>query len=177
MLNKIQGEKMKTKLFALAILFVSSFVLLACKEELTTPSSDGNQQVIQKSASMSNGNVISANLISDDNSKNHWEVKVDMPGDGGIVKFEFNFGTNDLREIKGLTPSFDYEINLGMGLITYTNAKSAALNAVKGDIKEWKLEKDVSDNQWQYRFQILFSGTDYEVRINAANGTIIRIKS
>jgi uncharacterized membrane protein YkoI len=168
---------MKTKLWVLSILLLSSFMLQACKDEVNAPSSDGKEQVIQKSVSMSNGSVLSADLRSDDNSKNHWEVKVDMPGDGGIVKFEFHFGTNDLRQIKGLTPSFDYEINPGMGLIAYSTARSVALNAVKGDITEWKLEKDVSDNQWQYRFQILSSGEDFEVRISAANGTIIRIKN
>lgn len=168
---------MKTKLWVLSILFISSFMIHACKEEVTAPSADGKTQVIQKSSAMSNGRILSADLRSDDNHKNHWEVKVDMPGDGGIVKFEFHIGTNDLRQIKGITPSFDYEINPEMGLITYSSSKSIALNAVKGNITEWKLEKDVSDNQWQYRFQVLSSGTDFEVRLNAINGSVIRIKS
>ncbi|MBK7501212.1 MAG: PepSY domain-containing protein [Ignavibacteriales bacterium] len=51
--------------------------------------------------------------------------------------------------------------------------KSIALGAVNGNIIEWKLEKDLSDNMWQYRFEI---GTA-EVRINAANGNIVRIKN
>ena len=96
-----------------------------------------------------------------------------MPGDGGIVKFEYQLNSNELREVKGLSSSFEYEIEPGNGLINYSSAKSIALGAVIGSISEWKLEKDVSDNNWQYRFQIGSS----EVRINAINGNIIRVKN
>ena len=53
----------------------------------------------------------------------------------------------------------------------------AALNAVDGNILEWKLEKDESDNNWQYRFEIESAGNNFEVRINAVTGTILRIKN
>jgi uncharacterized membrane protein YkoI len=58
-------------------------------------------------------------------------------------------------------------------LINYSTAKGIALGAVNGNIIEWKLEKDESDNNWQYRFEIGSS----EVRINASTGNIIRVKN
>jgi uncharacterized membrane protein YkoI len=82
-----------------------------------------------------------------------------------------------IREIQGLTPSFDYEIVPEMGLINYSVAKSIALNAKSGTVTFWKLQQDESDNMWQYRFDILSGGTEWEVRINAANGTVVRVKS
>ena len=96
-----------------------------------------------------------------------------MPGDGGIVKFEYQLNSNELREVKGLSSSFDYEIEPGNGLINYSSAKSVAFGVVNGSIIEWKLERDESDNNWQYRFYI----SNSEVRINATNGNILRIKN
>ena len=72
-----------------------------------------------------------------------------------------------------MSSSFEYEIEPGNGLINYSSAKSIALGAVNGSIIEWKLEKDVSDNNWQYRFEIGSS----EVRINASTGAVISVKN
>jgi hypothetical protein len=168
---------MSNKLFFSALLVIFTFGFFACQDNSTSPENSEQDFVIQKSISMSNGpaNIISAMRISDD-SDDHWDVRIDMPGDGGIVKFEYLVGTKILRQIKGLTPSFDYEISPGLGLVEYSTARSAALAAVNGDIVEWKLEKDDSDNMWQYRFEILLNGDDYEVRLNAATGVVIRVK-
>jgi len=155
-------------------LFLSGTILLvACQENSTTaPSTGGQEDVIAKTTAMTKdrGSVVST--VKNDDTQ-HWEVRVDMPGDGGIVKFEYQLNSNELREVKGLSSSFEYEIEPGNGLINYSNAKSIALGAVSGSISEWKLEKDVSDNNWQYRFYI----SNSEVRINAVNGNIIRIKN
>ena len=155
-------------------LFLSGTILLvACQENSTTaPSTGGQEDVISKTTAMTKdrGSVVST--VKNDDTQ-HWEVRVDMPGDGGIVKFEYQLNSSELREVKGLTPSFEYEIEPGNGFINYSSAKSIALGAVSGSISEWKLEKDVSDNYWQYRFYI----SNSEVRINAVNGNIIRIKN
>ena len=155
-------------------LFLSGTILLAaCSESSTTaPTSGGQDDVIAKTTAMTNGSGSVISTVKNDDTQ-HWEVRVDMPGDGGIVKFEYQLNSNDLREVKGLSSSFEYEIEPGNGLINYSNAKSTAISAVNGSISEWKLEKDVSDNNWQYRFQIGSS----EVRINAVTGNIIRIKN
>ncbi len=155
-------------------LFLSGTILLtACSESSTTaPSTGGQDDVISKTTTMTKGTGSVISTVKNDDTQ-HWEVRVDMPGDGGIVKFEYQLNSNELREVKGLSSSFEYEIEPGNGLINYSSAKSIALGAVIGSISEWKLEEDVSDNNWQYRFQIGSS----EVRINAINGNIIRVKN
>lgn len=165
----------------IGIIISSIFIFAACKNDSSTaPGLSGNDQaaVIQKTSNMTKSNghvsVMSANQI---NNGAHWEVKVDMPGDGGIVKFEYFVSNNELKEIKGLTPSFNYEIEPENGLINYSSAKQTALNAVSGGIIEWKLEFDLSDNMWQYRFDILSNGSEWEVRINANNGNVVRVKN
>ncbi len=169
---------MSSKLFFSALLVIFTFGFFACQDNSTSPENSEQDIVIQKSISMSDGptNLISAIRISDDSGE-HWEVRIDMPGDGGIVKFEYFVGTKNLHQIKGLTPSFDYEISPGLGLVDYSKARSAALAAVNGDIIEWKLDRDDSDNMWQYRFEILSNGDDFEVRLNAATGIVIRVKN
>jgi len=156
------------------------FVFSACNDDASTSavSSGGDQTtVLLKTNNMTKSNgqvsVVSANQI---NNGAHWEIKVDMPGDGGIVKFEYFVSNNQLKEIKGLSPSFNYEVEPENGLINYSAAKQTALDAVNGSIIEWKLEFDISDNMWQYRFRIS-SGKLWEVRINATNGNVVRIKS
>lgn len=165
------------RIFASVALVMAAFLFSACQEQATAPASSEQDLLIQKTQIMTDSRVqiLSVQRISDNGD--HWEVKIDMPGDGGIVKFEYFIGTSDLKQIKGLTPSFDYSIEPGLGFVNYSTAKSAALGAVSGEIVEWKLEKDVSDNQWQYRFEILFSGDDYEVRLDALTGTVIRVKN
>ena len=69
------------------------------------------------------------------------------------IKYRVDDGT--MVEIKGTSPSFEYEVQPGMNLINYSNAKAVALNARNGVIPEWKLEKDESDNRWEYRFFIV----------------------
>lgn len=165
------------KQFLFSLSLIGIFFFAACSENASEPSLNNEQEiVISKTTSMTSGNATIIS-VSNDNESHHWEVKIDMPGDGGIVKFEYNIGTNDLRQIKGLSPSFNYEIEPGNGLINYSYARSVALDAVSGNILEWKLEKDESDNNWQYRFEIESAGNNFEVRIDAANGTILRIKN
>lgn len=155
-------------------LVLSGVILLtACQDNSTTaPSAGGQSDVLSKTTTMTNGTGSIVSTIKNDDTQ-HWEVRVDMTGDGGIVKFEYQLNSNELREVKGLSASFEYEIEPGNGLINYSAAKSIALGAVNGNIIEWKLEKDESDNNWQYRFYI----SNSEVRINAANGNILRIKN
>lgn len=118
-------------------LFLSGTILLtACHENSTTaPSVGGQSDVIAKTTAMTKGSGSVVSTIKNDDAQ-HWEVRVDMPGDGGIVKFEYQLNSNELREVKGLTASFEYEIEPGNGLINYSNAKSIALGAVNGYIIE-----------------------------------------
>lgn len=168
---------MKNQLFAFLLVLFLVVTVQACKDNSTDPTTtvQSEQSLIQKSTSMSGGVPIGSKKYDDGSPK--FEVKVDMPGDGGIVKFEYQISSGALREIQGLTPSFEYEIAPEMGLIKYSVAKSIALNAKNGTLAFWKLQKDESDNVWQYRFDILSGGTEWEVRINATNGNVLRVKS
>lgn len=161
------------KHYLFSLFLAGTILLAACSENATTaPTTSGQDEVVAKTTAMTKGSGSVVSTVKNEDTQ-HWEVKVDMPGDGGIVKFEYQLNTNEFRQIKGLTPSFEYEIEPGNGLINYSSAKTIALGAVNGNIIEWKLEKDASDNMWQYRFQIGSS----EVRINATNGNIVRIKN
>lgn len=161
------------KYILFTVFILGTILLTACQENsATAPAVGGQDDVIAKTTAMTNGNGQVVSTIKNDDTQ-HWEVRVDMPGDGGIVKFEYKLNSNELREVKGLTSSFEYEIEPGNGMINYSAAKEIALGAVNGNINEWKLEKDESDNIWQYRFFI----SNSEVRINAETGTIIRIKN
>ncbi len=156
-----------------SLFLLGTILLTACSESSTTaPTISGQDDVISKTTTMTKGSGSVVSTVKNDDTQ-HWEVRVDMPGDGGIVKFEYQLNSSELREVKGLTPSFEYEIEPGNGLINYSSAKSIALGAVNGSITEWKLERDESDNNWQYRFYI----SNSEVRINATNGNILRIKN
>lgn len=168
------------RLILSAFLISSIFIFSACKDDSSTApnlSSGDQSSVLQKTTDMtkSNGQISIVSSVKINNGT-HWEVIVDMPGDGGIVKFEYFVSNNALKEIKGLTPSFNYEVEPGNGLINYSAAKQIALNSVNGSINEWKLEFDVSDNMWQYRFKIS-SSSEWEVRINANNGNVVRVKN
>lgn len=168
---------MKKHLLAVITILFVVVTAQACSDNSTNPANSlqSEESLIKKSASMSGGTPVESRRFDDGSSK--FEVKVDMPGNGGIVKFEYYFSNGALREIQGLTPSFEYEITPEMGLIHYSVAKSIALNAKSGTVTFWKLQKDESDNMWQYIFDILSGGTEWEVRINAANGNVLRVKS
>ncbi|MBK7501213.1 MAG: hypothetical protein IPI19_19615 [Ignavibacteriales bacterium] len=84
------------------------------------------------------GSVLST--IKNDDTQ-HWEVRVDMPGDGGIVKFEYQLNSNELREVKGLSSSFEYEIEPGNGLINYSNAKVLRLVRLTEILSNGNLKK------------------------------------
>jgi uncharacterized membrane protein YkoI len=94
---------------------------------------------------------------------------------GGELKIKYRIEDGTMVEIKGISASFDYEVQPGINLISYSEAKSVAVNAKNGEIKEWKLEKDESNNRWEYRFKIRSAGQDWEIRIDATNGVIRRI--
>lgn len=161
------------------VLTILFFVVTAqaCKDASSDPSISiqSEESLIQKSTSMSGGTPVESRRFDDGSSK--FEVKVDMPGDGGIVKFEYYFSNGALREIQGLSPSFEYEIKPEMGLLNYSVAKSISLNAKNGTITFWKLQKDESDSNWHYRFDVLSGGIKWEIRINASTGNVLRIKN
>ena len=146
----------------------------ACSEDLNS-SNSGSQisdtQAIQKAQQTNPGTVTKTELTTHNGVK-VWEVYM-TTSSGGELKIKYRVDDGTMVEMKGTSPSFEYEVRPGMNLIDYSAAKSIALNTQNGEMQLWKLEKDESDNRWEYRF---FISPEWEIRINATTGVVLRIK-
>lgn len=161
--------------FLFAMLITVSFLLSACKSEINQPQEVmDDKQAIQKTMNSVQGSLVSVNRIKV-NQYGIVEVKV-ITTSGALIKFEYFEFTGNIREIHGLTGPFDYNLDPGNGLMLYQDVRVIALTAKPGSITSWKLEKDESDNRWEYRFFISANDGNWELRINAATGKILRIK-
>lgn len=160
-------------LIAFGLIFILA-VNTACSDDVS--SSNNNQsitatQAVQKAQQTNPGTVTKTELTTHNGVK-VWEVYM-ITSSGGELKIKYRVDDGTMVEMKGTSPSFDYEVEPGMNLIKYSAAKSIALNARSGEIQLWKLEKDESDNRWEYRF---FITPEWEIRIDATTGVVLRIK-
>lgn len=121
--------------------------------------------------SMTSGTIVN-NELNTSTGGDYYEVDVQTSG-GAIVEFEFYVADGSLKEIEGTMAPFDYEVNVGMGLIPFSQARNIALTERPFVLMEWSLEKDSSSNIWTYRFEIEDDSESYTVKINATNGQII----
>jgi len=162
--------------FFILSLILSITFTNACSEDVNNSnnSSITEIQAIQKAKQTNPGTVTKTELTTHNGVK-VWEVYM-ITSSGGKLKIKYNIDDGTMVEIKGTSPSFKYEVQPGMNLIDYSAAKSVTLNTKAGEIQEWKLEKDESDNRWDYRFFISNAGQDWEIRIDAATGVVLRIK-
>jgi uncharacterized membrane protein YkoI len=159
--------------------FVLSMILLislnnACSEDVNSTNNSStitDTQAIQKAKQTNSGTVTKTELTTHNGVK-VWEVYM-IISSGGELKIKYRIDNGTMVEMKGTSPSFEYEVKPGINLIEYSVAKSVALNAKNGEIQEWKLEKDESDNRWEYRF---FISPEWEIRIDATTGVVLRIK-
>lgn len=165
----------KRSFFVLSII-LSVMLNAACSEDVNNSNSTSitDDQAVQKAQQINSGTVTKTELTTHNGIK-VWEVYM-TTSSGGELKVKYSVDSGTMVEIKGTSSSFDYEVKPGMNLIDYSTAKNVALNAKPGDIREWKLEKDESDNRWEYRFFISSAGQEWEIRIDATTGVILRIK-
>ena len=150
---------------------------LACSDEINNSNSNASideSQAVQKAEQINSGTVTKTELTTH-HGINVWEVYMITPA-GSELKVKYRVDDGTMVEIKGTSPSFEYEVQPGMNLINYSEAKSVALNSKSGEIKEWKLEKDESSHRWEYRFFIMATSQDWEIIINAISGVVLRIK-
>ena len=162
-------------LFVLAVLLCMS-LNIACSEDVSSSNNNSpitETQAVQKAKQVNSGAVTKTELTTHNGIK-VWEVYMTTPS-GGQLKIKYQVDDGTMVEIKGTSPSFDYEVRPGMNLINYSAARFVALNVKNGDILEWKLEKDESNNRWEYRFDIRSEGKNWEVRIAASSGVVLRI--
>jgi uncharacterized membrane protein YkoI len=158
-------------------LFLSSLLLLShfsCNDK-SDPSPTAPVEIQDKSTDMFSGEVIETKKETEDGIE-LWEVKV-RNSNNSIVRFYWMVASGQLHEIDGQDSPFTYEVTPGMGLITYSAAKTQAIAAVKNDnLLRWQLEKE-SDfaNKWVYRFEFDDDETEVRVFVDASNGDILEI--
>jgi len=159
--------------FFILSLILSITFTNACSEDVNNSNnlSITEIQAIQKAKQTNPGTVTSTESTTH-NGINVWEVYM-ITESGGQFKIKYRVDDGTMVEMKGTSLSFEYEVRPGMNLIDYSNAKAVALAARNGVITEWKLEKDESDNRWEYRF---FISPEWEIRIDATTGVVLRIK-
>jgi len=158
--------------FILSLILNITFIN-ACSEDVNNSnnSSITETQAIQKAKQTNPGTVTKTELTTHNGVK-VWEVYM-ITSVGSELKIKYRVDDGTMVEMKGTSPSFEYEVQPGMNLIDYSNVKAVAMTARNGDIIEWKLEKDESDNRWEYRF---FISPEWEIRIDATTGVVLRIK-
>lgn len=165
---------MLNKYFFLLGLILSFSLTIACSDDVNSSNNNSpitETQVIQM-AKQTNPGTVTKTESTTHNGIKVWEVYM-ITSSGGELKIKYRVDDGTMVEMKGTSPTFDYEVQPGMNLIDYSNAKAIALNARNGVITEWKLEKDESDNRWEYRF---FISSEWEIRIDATTGVVLRIK-
>lgn len=157
------------KLYFLMIAMMLSIAACNDDEDEVTPIT---ADIASSSAvSMTSGTVVS-NELHTSTTGDYYDVEVQTSG-GAIVEFEFYVADGSLKEIEGTMAPFDYEVNPGMGLIPFSQAKNIALTERPFVLMGWSLEKDSSSSIWTYTFEIESDSESYTVKVNATNGQII----
>jgi uncharacterized membrane protein YkoI len=159
----------KSTWFLLMMVFAFSFA--ACSEEENDPVPIDFQNANNKALAMTTGTIIKTERNTSP-SGDYFEVDVQSAG-GSIIEFEFYVADGSLKEIEGSMAPFDYEVNPGMGLINFSEARDIALNARPYTLAYWDLEKDSSSGVWTYTFEIENGSESYTVKVNATNGQLI----
>ncbi len=155
----------------LYFLMLAVMVMAACNDDKDEVSPITADMANNSALSMTSGTIVSNELVTSA-SGDYYEVDVQTPG-GAIIEFEYYVADGSLKEIEGTMAPFDYEVNPGMGLILFSEAKNIALTARPFVLVEWSLELDSSSNIWTYTFDIENDTESYTVKINATNGQII----
>ena len=125
------------------------------------------QEIIDKALAILDGEVIYSEGDDDD-----YEVYIET-ANGGVVAFEFD-DDGDLEEVEGEKGPFDYNFQID-GLISFNEAKNAALNEADGQIKNWDL--DLVDDKPYFEFEIMFNGVEYEIEIDAVSGEVLDVET
>jgi hypothetical protein len=154
----------------------SSFILLiisaffACSEDDSAPILSP-EAAATKAATITSGSVQSIDKDTLSTGEFTLEVKM-ITTSGSVVELEFYEASGALREITGEEAPFDYDVNPGMGLLTFADARAIALTELPGEIIKWQLEQN-SLGVWIYEIEIMINGNADKVKINASTGEII----
>ena len=161
------------KIKLILIILFAAGIFAACEEEEVSPQINEAQAVEKATSMVSEGTVSDTSTSTTTEGAVYYEVDI-TASSGAVIEVELFQATGELKEIEGDNGPFSYEVDPGMGLKTFTQAKAAALAAQPGDVLSWSLEKDSSSGLWGYEFVILDSNQeDHAVRINASTGEVI----
>lgn len=152
--------------------FLSLIVLLAACGDDEEVVQITEQQAATQALSMTSGTVTSTDPDTTAAGQVYYDVDV-VTSEGAVIEFEYWQSDGSLKEIRGESGPFTYEVNPGLGLMLFSAARELALNTQPGQVSRWDLERDTSSNVWTYTFEINTDNDSFEVRINAENGTVI----
>jgi uncharacterized membrane protein YkoI len=165
-------------IYFVAILLAGAFFACGDEDEVVGPLTS-EQAVSQALGSLSGttGTVSSTEMDSTSSNQVYYDIDV-ITSEGAVIEFEYFQADGKLKSIEGDSGPFDYEVNPGMGLILYSNAKGTALGTIQdqsGQVLRWVLAFDDDLNTWVYTFEVM-NGNEEEstVMIDAATGNIIQ---
>jgi len=154
--------------YFLSLLIVTSF--LACGED-DDPVNISADQAAAKALAIVSGQVSSTEL-DDSGTQPEWDVDVTTDA-GSKIQIEFDHATGDLLEIEGNEGPFSYEVDPGLGLVVFSQAKETAMNEAEvGELSKWELEQDEA-GKWIYEFIIVNDGQEQQIKIDAVTGSVI----
>ncbi|WP_296621249.1 PepSY domain-containing protein [Marivirga sp.] len=157
----------KVSLYFLAVLFAGVFASCSDDEDEVLPIT--MEQATSKAMAATSGTVIASTTTTTAAGVTYFEIDV-KTSSGAIIEFEYYQEDGSLKGIEGDQGPFDYEVDPGMGLIKFSAAKDAALNAQPGEVLRWSLKEEFPD-VWIYTFEVLASnGEEFEVGVNAQTG-------
>lgn len=156
------------------------FCIGACDSDddnvLDSLSGSDRSKVEQAAGQYVDGTLRSVEAERED-GRNIYEVRWTTAG-GAVIKLELDRDDNcALLEAEDESGPFDYEFMPGDPLITLSAAVAAAQNAQSGEVQSWELEQDESDGIWEYEIELIDgNGDEWEVEINAADGSVLEVK-
>ncbi len=162
---------MKTLLNILTIMVL--LMVTSCGDTQNEPSPEPPQNIIDKSLSYFDGDVIEKYQDTEDGVA-VWKVKI-RNSKGSVLKFYWRVSDGSLYEMEGETGPFDYEVVPGNNLINFQAALTIAKGSVKNDnLQGWYLKKESRFKDiWVYEFEFDINGNDIKVYIDAASGNVL----
>lgn len=161
------------KLIILVSVFLL-FIISGCKEKIVEtpiPPVYGEAEIRIKILEIIDAESVKIELAKLYNER-YWSAFVQAAG-GGDLLFEYFYPSGALMQITGLSPSFDYEINTGLEVKSFSLMKNLALKTIPGSLINWRFKMN-KNKEWEYRFTIENNQRLFDVRINAHTGEIIK---
>lgn len=142
--------------------------------ELEEPGDSAPEDVLLFALEIVPGEVVHSEMEQEE-ELTVWEVYI-LTDVGSIVKAIILQGDNlSLFKIKGKELPFDYEVNLGDGIVPFDEAKAIVHETIDSEITEWQLTRKFRDQEvfWIYKFELIIGDARAEIFINAITGEII----